>query len=145
MITLATRRFFPSSLFYNGDWHTKLLSSLGTAKAETRSQEVRIAIAALEKLLAEHDECIYTLTVIREIPGGLDGSQVLRHVQRIIQDERASAALKFANAIELTLTARGSRRHVLLAANALLTEAISSAKAEVWARLRFGGNSDGKC
>ncbi len=141
---MAKRRFFSSAIFYNGDWHTKLLSALKPAKVETSSPEVRRAIESLEKLLATSDECIHTVTVMREMPDGLDGTQVMCHVQNIIRGERASAALKFANAIELTLTARGSRRHVVLAANTLLSEGISAAKAEVWARLRFGEGSDGK-
>lgn len=100
-----------------------------------------MVIESLEKLLATSDECIHTVTVIREMPEGLDGKQVMRHLQTTIGGECASVALKFPNAIELTLTARGGRRQVLSAANTLLSEGISAAQAEVWVRLRFGRTS----
>lgn len=142
---MAKRFFRHLSLFYNGDWHTDLLKSLELAKDATCSNEIKAAIEALENLLSTSDECVHTVTVSHQVPGGLDAFMVMSHVQEQIQGEHASAAFKEPTTIELTLTGRGSRSHVLFVANSHASSAISAAKAEVWVRLQFGSSKRDAC
>ena len=60
-----------ANLVYDGDWHSKLVSVLKLAKEGSRSQEIHRAIATLEQLLSESDECLYTVTATQPVPRGI--------------------------------------------------------------------------
>ena len=71
-------------LFYDGDWHSRLVSSLKLAKEGGCSQEIQRAIATLEQLLSESDECIHTVTATQPIPKGMAPNFALECVRECI-------------------------------------------------------------
>lgn len=119
-------------LFYNGDWHTKLVRALKLAKEETNSNSILSTIEILEGLLALEDECIHTVTATQNVPPSMGAHFLLEHVGQCIDVEPATLNLAANGAIELTITARGNREHVLDVAKAILSSGLSSAKARLW-------------
>ena len=120
------------NLIYNGDWHSRLLASLALAKEETGSNQIRIAIDALEEQLASIDECIHTVTVAQDVPVEIDAKFLMSHVQKVIDVEPAWAQFTTSGQIALTVTGRGSSQHVEDIASAVLRRGLSVAKADVW-------------
>lgn len=120
-------------LLYNGDWHTSLVTALDLAKAGTRSQEMLAAIEILERKLALADECVHTVTAVQAVPHSMGAQFLLTHIQQCVDVEPATVRLAPSGDIELTITARGSREHVLSMAEAILSSGLSSAKVKIWA------------
>ena len=120
-------------LFYNGDWHTKLITALQLAKEGTCSQELLATIAVLEQQLAQTDECVHTVTATQIVPPSMGVQFVLSHIEQCVDVEPAAIRLNSNGHIELTITARGNRQHVLGMAEAILSSGLSSAKARLWA------------
>lgn len=120
-------------LFYNGDWHTKLITALQLAKEGTCSQELLATIAVLEHQLAQTDECVHTVTATQTVPPSMGVQFLLGHIERCIDVEPANLQLAPNGEIELTITARGDRDHVLHMAEAILSSGLSTARARIWA------------
>lgn len=120
------------SLFYNGDWHTKLVTALQLAKEGTCSQELLAAIAVLERQLAQTDECVHTVTATQIVPPSMAAQFVLSHIERCVDVKPATLRLAPTGEIELTITGRGNREHVLSMAEAILSSGLASARARIW-------------
>ena len=70
MIKRERERF--SGLVYDGDWHTRLIHLLALAKDDTKSSEIRAAIATLQRLMQKNHECVHAVTVRRPAPTGIN-------------------------------------------------------------------------
>jgi hypothetical protein len=127
-------------LFYEGDWHKRLVDAIQLAKAETRSNDLLSAMEALEHQLTKTDECVHTVTAIQAVPPSMDVQFLMLHVKRCIDVEPATLQLIPTGEIELTITARGSLRHVQTMATAILSSGLHLAESEIWAEaaLRAG-------
>lgn len=121
------------NLFYDGDWHSRLISSLKLAKEGSCSQKIQGAIGTLEELLSESDECIHTVTVTQPIPTGMAPNFALECVRECIDVTPAELTLSADGELALTITARGAREHVYGMAKAILKCGISTARAAIWA------------
>lgn len=121
-----------SNLFYHGDWHSRLVSSLKLAKEGGCSPEIQGVIVILEKLLSESDECIHTVTVTQTIPIGMAPNFALECVRDCIDVTPAELSLSADGELSLTITARGAREHVLGMAKAILKCGVSTARAAIW-------------
>jgi len=119
-------------LFYDGDWHTKLVTALKLAKEGTHSKGILSAVEVLERQLAQEDECIHTVTATQTIPPSMRAHFLLEHVGQFIDVEPATLNLATNGDIELTITARGNREHVLDMAKAILSSGLTAANARIW-------------
>ncbi len=119
-------------LFYNGDWHTSLLTALQLAREGTCSQEISATIDVLERQLAKTDECVHTVTALVAIPLSMDAHFLMSHVTPCVDVQPATLTLTPTGDIELTVTARGTREHVFCMAQAILNQGLRSAKAKIW-------------
>lgn len=119
-------------LYYNGDWHTKLITALQLAKEGTCSQEMLSAIAVLEHQLAQTDECVHTVTATQAVPPSMGAQFVLSHIEQCVDVKPATIRLAPNGEIELTITGRGSREHVLSMAEAILSSGLASSRARIW-------------
>lgn len=124
-------------LFYNGDWHTRLVTALKLAKEGTCSQELLAAIEVLERQLAQTDECVHTVTAIQVVPSSMRAQFLLNHIRQCVDVEPATLLLAQNGDIELTITARGNREHVHSMAEAILSSGLASAKARIWIETRI--------
>lgn len=122
-----------ANLFYDGDWHSRLVSSLKLAKEGSCSQTIQEAIGKLEQLLSDYDECIHTVTATHPVPTGIAPSFAVECVRECIDIAPADITLSNDGDLVLTLTARGAREHVLGMARSILKCGANSAKAAIWA------------
>lgn len=122
-----------AKLFYDTDWHSRLVSVLKEAKGASRSHEIQEAIVTLELLLSEFDECLHTVTAIQPIPTGIALDFALECVKECIDVNHAKLDLSADGGLALTITERGDREQVLGMARAILRCGLNRAKASIWA------------
>lgn len=124
-------------LVYNGDWHTRLVTAIQLAKEGTGSQDILATIEALERQLTQTDECIHTVTATQAVPLNMDTQFLMSYIKQSIDVEPATLNLATNGDIELTITARGDRKHVYSLANAILSSGLAGAKAKIWVEMLF--------
>ena len=99
----------------NGDWHTRLLSALGSAKS-TSSPELLALILPLEKYLKANDECIHNAVVKLQIPDNIDIHEVINSLSTTVMTCSFGEKLFIGQCNERLLlvaaTDRGSRETV---------------------------------
>lgn len=122
-----------ANLVYDGDWHSKLVSVLKLAKEGSRSQEIHRAIATLEQLLSESDECLHTVTATQPVPRGIAPDFAMECVEECIDVTPGELKLSIHGELALTITARGDREHVVGMAMSILKCGVNHAKAAIWA------------
>lgn len=121
-----------ANLFYDGDWHSRLISSMELAKKGSRSQEILSAIATLEQLLSESDECQHTVMAVQAVPAGIALEFALDCVRECIDVTPAEIRLSASGELVLTITGRGDYGHVQLMAKSILSCGINRARAAIW-------------
>lgn len=124
-------------LVYNGDWHTRLVTALQLAKESSYSQGVLAAIEVLERQLEQTDECVHTVTASQTVPASMGAQFLLSHIEQCVDVKPATLRLAHNGDIELTITSRGSREHVLSMAEAIFSSGLSSARAKTWIETAF--------
>ena len=108
-------------------------SPFHTAKERTGSPTILAAIDALQHQLAQSDECIHTVTVIQAVPPGMDASFLMKQIQESTYILPASLGRTPNGDIELTITTRGTREHVMGVAKFILKNGLLDAESKIWA------------
>lgn len=127
LLTCRPNRFH--NLFFDGDWHTRLATALLLAKNATASEELFAAIEVLESQLTKNDECIHTVTLIQEVPIGVESKFLMKCIVRCIDVQPANLCQNSDGHIELTITARGNPSSVHGMAALILSRGVSQAQA----------------
>lgn len=102
------------------------------AKKGSRSQEILSAIATLEQLLSESDECQHTVMAVQAVPAGIALEFALDCVRECIDVTPAEIRLSASGELVLTITGRGDYGHVQLMAKSILSCGMNRAKAAIW-------------